>query len=111
MNSELNKNKQAATSVGSLILSFLASSHHWIHMAILMLMSGSMGSMSMMAGTMPAVVWFRRFMIIATIFTVAYSIYRLVKHNCKDKRIIGFTVVSALISIGFVLYTLITFGW
>lgn len=81
-------------------------------MVILMLMSGSMGSMSMMAGsTMPAVVWFRRFMIVATFLTAGYSIYRLIHHNCRDKRIIGFTIVSALVSIGFVLYTLIDFGW
>lgn len=111
MNNELNKNKQTAVSVGALIWSFLASSHHWIHMVILMLISGSMGSMSLMSGTMPAIVWFRRIMIFATVVTVAFSIYRLILHQCKDKKMISLTVGSAVLSIGFIIYTLIDFGW
>lgn len=80
-------------------------------MVILMLISGSMGSMSLMSGTMPAIVWFRRIMIFATVATVAFSIYRLIRHQCKDKNMIIITVGSAVLSIGFILYTLINFGW
>jgi len=108
MNSELNKNRQTATSVSSLVLSFLASSHHWIHMVIIMLLGGSM---SIMAGTMPAIVWFRRVMVLATFLTVAFSVYRLFRHKCKDTKVIAVTVVSAVISIGVAIYTLVSFGW
>ena len=80
-------------------------------MVILMLLSGSMGSMSLMAGTMPAIVWLRRFMIVATGVTVAFSIYRLIRHQCKDMKVISVTVVSAILSVGFVIYTLVNFGW
>lgn len=109
MNSEINKKQQAATSIGSLVLSFLASSHHWIHMVILLAMGGSM-SMAM-GGTMPAVVWFRRLMILFTVITVGYSIYRLLRHKNMDRRIVGFTVASSVISVGLVIFTLIQFGW
>lgn len=108
MNSGLNKNRQTATSVSSLVLSFLASSHHWIHMVIIMLLGGSM---SIMAGTMPAIVWFRRGMVVATLLTVAFSVYRLYRHKCKDAKVIAMTVISAVISIGVVIYTLVSFGW
>lgn len=111
MSSELNKGKQTVTSVGSLILSFLASSHHWIHMVIMMLITGSMGTMSNMSGTMSAIVWFRRFMIVATLLTAGFSMYRLYRHKCKDRKMIGLTFLSSVISVGFVVYTLVDFGW
>ncbi|MCY9657133.1 hypothetical protein P5G65_31370 [Paenibacillus chondroitinus] len=103
----INKKSQAATSVASFILSFLASSHHWLHMGLLLLLGGSTSMMS----TMSAVVWIRRFMIIATLVTVLLSFYRLYKHRCKVPWVISITTLSTLLSFGFIFYTIRNFGW
>jgi hypothetical protein len=102
-----DKRSQVTTSLFSVILSFIASSHHWLHMGILLLLGGSTNMMSMMSG----VVWIRRFMIIATLFTVCFSIYKLKKHRCREISIISLTAFSVLLSLGFISYTLIDFGW
>ena len=111
MNSAISKGKQTRTSIGSVIFSLLASSHHWLHMVILMLISGSMSSMTVMSGTMGVIVWFRRIMIVATVLSVAYSVYRPIRHKCKNGWIIGVTSIAVVISIGFLVYTLAKFGW
>lgn len=103
----INKKGQAATSLSSLILSFLASSHHWLHMGILLLL----GTSTSMMATMSAVFWIRRFMIIATSITIFISVYRLYKHRCKMPWVISLTALSTVISLGFIFYTLIYFGW
>jgi hypothetical protein len=101
------KSGQAATSVFSILFSFLASSHHWMHMGILLLLGGSTNMMGMMSG----VIWIRRFMILITFATVLFSGYRLLKHRCKEFWVIALTVVSVLLSLSFVYYTLVEFGW
>lgn len=102
-----NNNAQVATSISSLLFSFLASSHHWLHMGILVLLGGSTSMMS----AMTAVSWIRRFMIIATFVTTLFSIYRLYKHQCKRVWIKSLTVISIIVSFIFIAYTLISFGW
>ena len=112
MTPELNKRRQTTVSVWSLVLSFLATSHHTIHIALMMLMTGSMGSMSMMSGSAsPAIVWFRRVMVVATFVTAGFSVYRLLRHRCKERWTVTVTVVSSVLSIGFVVYTLVNVGW
>lgn len=101
------KTSVATTSVISVILSFFASSHHWLHMSVLLLLGGSTEVMAAMQGFL----WLRRFMIIMTVATVFFSIYRLIRHRCKEKWVVGLTSFSALLSVGFVLYTLLDFGW
>lgn len=91
----------------SIILSFLASSHHWLHMMILLLLGSSTNIMP----TMQNLLWLRRFMIIVTLITVLFTVYRLIKHRCSNKTVIVFNVGSILVSLGFMLYTLLTFGW
>jgi hypothetical protein len=91
----INKKGQAATSISSFILSFLASSHHWLHMGILLLLGGSTNMMA----TLSAVVWIRRFMIVATLVTAFISIYRLYKHSCKERWIVSLTVLSTVLSL------------
>lgn len=103
----INKKSQAAATAASFILSFLASSHHWLHMGILLLLGGSTSTLA----TMSAVFWLRRFMIIATLITVFISVYRLYKHRCKVPWIISLTALSTAISLGFIFYTLYHFGW
>ena len=103
----INKKGQAVTNIFSFAFSFLASSHHWLHMGILLFLGGSTNMM----GTMSAVVWIRRFMIIATLLTVFISIYRLYKHRCKEPWVVSLTALSTVLSLGFILYTLNHFGW
>ncbi|MFC4766851.1 hypothetical protein [Effusibacillus consociatus] len=104
MNSE---NRQAAVSLSSVLLSFLASSHHWLHMGILLLLGGSTNMMATMSG----VLWIRRFMIVATVFTVLVSLYRLYRHRNKRKWIFALTIASAFLSVSMILYTVSQFGW
>jgi hypothetical protein len=98
---------QLVTSIGSMILSFIASSHHWLHMAILFVL----GSSTSMMASMSSIIWVRRFMIIATLITTIFSLYRLSKHKHMSAVMKSITIVSAVISLGFVVYTLFTFGW
>lgn len=98
---------QVVTTIGSIILSFIASSHHWLHMAIVFLLGGSTGMMA----SMSTIVWVRRFMIIATLITTIFSLYRLIKHIHMSIVMKSITIVSALISSGFVIYTIFNFGW
>lgn len=99
--------RQAAASLLSLVLSFLASSHHWIHMGILILLGGSTSMMSSMAG----IIWIRRVMLLMTLITVLYSVYRLFKHRCRNGWTISLTSLSVLLSAFFVYGTLTQFGW
>lgn len=101
------KSRQVATSFFSILFSFLASSHHWIHMGILLLLGGTTNMMTTMSG----VIWIRRFMILMTLATVLFSIYRLFKHRCKEFWMISLTVISVLLSSYFIYYTLVDFGW
>ncbi|RUL52121.1 hypothetical protein [Lysinibacillus antri] len=101
------KTKQATTSISSVVFSFLATSHHWIHMGILMLLGGSTDMMATMSGAL----WIRRLMILMTFVTAIFSIYRLFKHRCKEFWIIALTVVAVLVSIYFIYSTLTNFGW
>lgn len=91
----------------SLTLSFLASAHHWLHMTILFILGSSTNMMS----TMNQLFWLRRFMIIMTLAIIAFTAYRLIKHRCSNKVVIVLNVISTLASLGFILYTLLTFGW
>jgi hypothetical protein len=103
----INKRNQALTSVFSFIFSFVASSHHWLHIGILLLLGGSTNMMA----TMSAALWIRRFMIIATLVTAFISLYRLYKHRCKEPWIVSLTALSTMLSLGFIIYTLGHFGW
>lgn len=96
-----------ATSVSSIILSIVASSHHWLHVGILFALGGSANMMATMSG----VLWLRRAMLLATFITSVYSVYRLIKHQHIPTWMKGMTVVSVLISFGFMIYTLYRFGW
>lgn len=102
------KNKTTTLSpIISILLSFLASSHHWLHMGIIMLLGGSTNAMTAMTG----VIWLRRLMIIMTMGMVLFSIYRLVKHKCNNRFQIVLNIISIIISVIFIGYTIIQFGW
>lgn len=98
---------QLVSSILSVMFSFIASSHHWLHMSILFILGGSTSSLAVMTG----VVWIRRLMIAVTLLTTALSILRLYKHRNMPNYMKYLTLLSTAISIGFVIYTLINFGW
>ncbi|MBM7662929.1 hypothetical protein JOC85_003740 [Bacillus mesophilus] len=101
------KLSQASLSFFSIGLSFIASSHHWLHMGLLMLLGGSTNMMATMNGVM----WIRRVMIVETLVTALYSVYRLMKHRSREPLTMVFTGFSVLLSFGFIIYTLVDFGW
>lgn len=103
----MHKKSQAALGVCSFIFSFLASSHHWLHMGIMLLLGGS----TEMLSAMSAVLWVRRVMVLATLATAFFSIFRLYKHRCKEPWVVAITVLSTALSLGFIFYTLNRFGW
>jgi hypothetical protein len=98
----ISKKGQAVTNVLSFVFSFLASSHHWLHMGILLLLGGSTNMMA----TMSATIWIKRFMILATLVSAFISVYRLYKHRCKEPWIVSLTALSTVLSLGFVFYAL-----
>ncbi|AJY76880.1 hypothetical protein [Paenibacillus beijingensis] len=106
-----DKNKQAAStvaaSVSSILLSIIASSHHWLHVGILFVLGGSANMMVTMSG----VLWLRRAMLLATLLTSVYSVYRLYVHKQMPIWMKGMTFLSVIISLGFILSTLFRFGW
>jgi hypothetical protein len=96
-----------ATSLSSIIFSIIASSHHWLHMLILLVLGSST---NMMVG-MSDILWLRRAMVIVTLITSIYSIYRLKKHKHMPTWMKVMNSLSVLISFGFIAYTLYKFGW
>lgn len=106
----VNKKEAAivvTTSLSSIIFSIIASSHHWLHMLILLVLGSST---NMMVG-MSDILWLRRAMVITTLVTSVYSIYKLKKHKHMPIWMKIINTLSVLISFGFILYTLISFGW
>ncbi|MDF2962125.1 MAG: hypothetical protein K0S39_3860 [Paenibacillus sp.] len=97
----------AAAGIFSFLFSILASSHHWLHMGVLLLLGGSANMMS----TMSTMLWLRRLMIAATLITVIISLYRLYVHRCKSLWVLISVALSTVLSLGFLVYTLVQFGW
>ncbi len=96
-----------AASVSSVVFSIIASSHHWLHMGILLILGGSTNMMAAFTG----VLWLRRVMVTATLITSVYSIYRLRAHKQMPVWMKIMNAASVVISMGFIFYTLMKFGW
>ncbi|HZG58725.1 hypothetical protein [Paenibacillus sp.] len=96
-----------AASVSSVALSVVASSHHWLHLAVLLLLGGSTHSMAMMTG----VVWVKRAMILMSAATTAFAVYRMLRRKGMPLWMRGLTALSAVVSIGFIFFTLLRYGW
>jgi len=103
----MSAKSQLTTSITSLLLALLASSHHWLHMTVLFLL----GSQTSMMATMSSMVWLRRLMIVATAITIGVSLYRMLRHKGCSNVMKSVTIISAILSVGFIVYTLATFGW
>jgi hypothetical protein len=76
-------------------------------MGIMLLLGGSTDMMSAMS-TME---WLRRVMIIATLIMVGFTVYRFIKQDRHSRSMLILTAVSTIVSIGFIAYSLIGFGW
>lgn len=111
MNHRTAASKEGTTAVVasliSTIFSFIASSHHWLHAVIMLFI----GSSTNMVATMSSMLWLRRTMFLITIFSVIYSLYRLRQHKRMPYWIKGLTIMSIIISIGLIAYTIHIFGW
>ncbi|TAM89054.1 hypothetical protein EPN42_08215 [bacterium] len=99
---------QAATPVLSVVLSVLAASHHWLHMGIMLLLGGSMGTMG---AAMLGIIWLRHVMIVATLLMVALTVYRLVRRRYHHRSLVALNAAASLVSLAFVGYTVNQFGW
>ncbi|PYI52851.1 hypothetical protein [Paenibacillus flagellatus] len=104
--------RQSVASILSLLLAVVVSSHHWLHMALLYTLGGSMASMAQF-------LWLRRFMIVVVLAMTGFTLYRFFRrhrsHAGSHRRgaalPLALHLASAALSIGFVVYTLLTFGW
>jgi hypothetical protein len=103
----VSRKTQVSSSILSVLFAFIASSHHWLHMSILFLLGGSTSALATMSG----ILWVRRLMIVITLLTTAFSIRKFYTQRNMPNYIKLLTLVSAVISIGFVIYTLFNFGW
>jgi len=96
-----------AVSLSSIILSVFASSHHWLHMLLLLILGGSTGTLASATGMS----WVRRAMILASVISTAFALYRLLKRKQIPLWMRGITYLSVIISVAFILYSLIQYGW
>lgn len=103
--------KESITTVSSSVLSIafsiIASSHHWLHTVILFVVGSSTNTMVDMSGLL----WIRRAMVLITFIMSIYSVYRLIKHKHMPLSMRVINALSVLISLGFILYTILNFGW
>ena len=96
--------KERALSVGAVLLAFLASQHHALHMLLLLVGLGGAGA-SVMA-TQPLL---RRAMLLASlamVFVVAYRIRD--PHRSRSFRISG--AISILLTLGLAGWSIVQFG-
>ena len=91
----------------SVVLSFVASSHHWLHMTVLLVLGGSANRMAAMQN----MIGLRRLMIVISLLLMIFTVYRLIRHRCTRKSVVAFNGLSILVSLGFIAYTLGAFGW
>ncbi|MDQ1912307.1 hypothetical protein RAC89_18110 [Paenibacillus sp. GD4] len=96
-----------AASISSILLSVIASSHHWLHMGILLLLGGSANALASMTG----ILWIRRAMMVATVITTVFAFYRLMQRKHMPLWMKWLSALSIGVSVGFLGYTLVQFGW
>lgn len=92
-----------------IIMTFLAT-QHWFHGLILFVLLGGSAT-EMMSMSMDHMLGLQRMMIVLTLITVIWSVYKLVKDGFKSKGMIVMTSISSLISVGYVAVVLVKTGW
>ncbi|WP_139491926.1 hypothetical protein [Brevibacillus dissolubilis] len=64
-----------------------------------------------MMASMAGMLWLRRLMIVATILALGFTVHYMYQHGFRNRWLGGLNILSAVISIGFVYYSLDSFGW
>ena len=96
--------KEGITSVGSVVLAFLASQHHTLHMLLLAVGVGG-ASMSFMQA-FPLV---RRFMLLVSLVMAAVTAYQtLRRHRPTQMKVMG--GISVALTLGLVAWSTLQFG-
>lgn len=90
-----------------MIMTFLAT-QHWFHGRILSVLLGGSASQMMSMDHMQV---FQRMMIVLTLITIMWSVYKFVKDGFKSKGLIVMTSISSLISVGYLVVILVKAGW
>ncbi|GAB7054761.1 MULTISPECIES: hypothetical protein [Paenibacillus] len=88
------------------VISFLAT-QHWFHALIFLVIGGSATTML----SMEDMILFRRAMIVLTLGTLLWSVYQIVRDGWKNKKMIVMTSISFVVSMTFVIVTLVKMGW
>ncbi|MFC3885099.1 hypothetical protein ACFOU2_17145 [Bacillus songklensis] len=103
------KTGQKVSAFLPMIITFLAT-QHWLHRLLLFIfLGGSAGGM--MSMNMDSMIGFQRMMIVLSLVTVLWSVYQLVKDGFKSKGMIVMTSISTIMSVGYVIMTLVKTGW
>jgi hypothetical protein len=97
---------QKVSTVLPIVMTFLAS-QHWFHGLIFMMIGGYASTMM----SMEHMLLFRRMMIVLTLVTVVWSVYQLCKNGFQDKKMFLMTSFSSVVSVVFVIITLVKTGW
>lgn len=96
--------RESVSSVGSMLLAFLASQHHMLHM---LLITAGVGGAGMGFMTMFPVI--RRSMLILSVLMTCWTLYSLQRQRRpKVMRLVG--GLSAAVSIGLVVWSVYQFG-
>ena len=96
--------KQRALSIGAVVLAFLTSQHHTLHMLVLMFGLGSAG-----ASFMTTAPWLRRGMLLMSLVMVAVIAYQIRRSDRpRSFRISG--AVSIALTLGLVGWSIANLG-
>lgn len=96
--------REPTLSIGALILAFLASQHHALHMLVLAI---GLGGAS--ASTMTAVPLVRRAMVVMSLAMVAVMAYQM-RDARRPKSVRVMNAVSILGTLGLVAWSILQFG-
>ena len=97
-------NKERFLSIGAIVLAFLASQHHMLHMLLL-----AVGVGGASASLMTAIPLFRRVMLAMTLVMVVVMGYRMGDSN-RPKSMRLLNAVSIVVSLGLVAWSIAQFG-
>ena len=104
MEAEGSKRSTGVTSVAAVLLAFLASQHHTLHMLLIAAGIGGAGASAM---TMFPMV--RRAMLLMSLAMVALMLYRAMSARySKGMRLVN--AVSVLVTLGLVAWSVVQFG-
>src|SRR5579863_8325686 len=100
----MNMQKGRALSIGAVVLAFLASQHHTLHMLVLVFGLGSAG-----ASFMTTAPWLRRGMLLVSLVMAGVIAYQIQgADRARSFRIFG--AISILLTLGLVGWSIANFG-